>query len=442
MKGGFLWGTLYFLDDKKYFKIEKYIKNILLSLFFNMQLKRNAKLVLEDGSVFYGCSFASERSVSGEVVFSTGMVGYPESLTDPSYKGQILCLTYPLIGNYGVSGNEADKYGLLNHFESDKIHIQGLVISDYSFNYSHWNAKKSLAEWLKEYDIPGIFDVDTRELTKKIRENGAMLGKIIINGQDVGFYDPNKDDLVRQVSIKEPIVYDPARGNAAAVKDCSIIKEIGKINKTNKISNDDNKLNGGNGSNGKTIILIDCGAKNNIIRNLVKRNLTVIRVPYDYDFFKFKFDGLFISNGPGDPKMCKKTISSIKKAMEMEIPIFGICLGNQLLALAAGADTYKLKYGHRSQNQPCIIEGTKKCFITTQNHGFAVDTKTLPPDWKPLFTNINDHTNEGIKHKAKPFMSCQFHPEATPGPVDTEFLFDEFINVLNNKENSIIKKSV
>ena len=376
-----------------------------------MLLKKNAKLILEDGSVFYGFSFASESSVSGEVVFSTGMVGYPESLTDPSYKGQILCLTYPLIGNYGIPSEEKDRYNLHKNFESYKIHVQGLVISDYSFNYSHWNAKKSLAEWLKEHKIPGIFGIDTRELTKKLREKGTMLGKIIINGKDTNFFDPNKIDVVKEVSIKEPIVYDP------------------KTISQNPIQNNKSIKNPYAQKN-KKIILIDCGVKNNIIRNLVKRNLVVVRVPYDYDFFKFDFDGIVISNGPGDPKICKKTIENIKKAIDKEIPIFGICLGNQILALAAGADTYKLKYGHRSQNQPCLMDGTKRCFITTQNHGYAVDTKTLPKEWQPLFTNINDNTNEGIKHKTKPFFSCQFHPEATPVPVDTEFLFDEFVKKL------------
>lgn len=384
-----------------------------------MLLKKNAKLILEDGSVFYGFSFASEKSAPGEVVFSTGMVGYPESLTDPSYKGQILCLTYPLIGNYGIPSEEKDDFGLKKHFESSKIHIQGLVISDYSFNYSHWNAKKSLAEWLKEYNIPGIFDVDTRELTKKIREKGAMLGKIVINDKDVKLYDPNKSDIVKEVSIKRPIIYDPII-NKSIIIDNSIINQINYKNRNNKKN--------------KTIILIDCGVKNNIIRNLIKRNLNVIRVPYDYGFFKFNFDGIVISNGPGDPKMCKKTINNIKKAIDKDIPVFGVCLGNQLLALAAGADTYKLKYGHRSQNQPCLLEGTKRCFITTQNHGFAVDTKSLPADWKPLFTNINDYTNEGIRHKTKPWWSIQFHPENCPGPKDTEFLFDDFVKILGERK--------
>ena len=396
--------------------LEKFISKAQLFLFFNMLLKKNAKLVLEDGSIFYGYSFASEKSVSGEVVFSTGMVGYPESLTDPSYKGQILCLTYPLIGNYGIPSEEKNNFGLKKHFESSKIHIQGLVISDYSFDYSHWNAKKSLAEWLKENNIPGVFDIDTRELTKKIREKGAMLGKIIINDNEVEFYNPNKVDLVREVTIKNPIIYDAINKN-------SIIK---------KINNDkNNKINEKN----KTVILIDCGVKNNIIMCLLKRNVNVIRVPYDYDFFKFDFDGIVISNGPGDPKMCDRTIGYIRKAIVKEIPILGICLGNQILALAAGADTYKLKYGHRSQNQPCLMKDTKRCFITTQNHGFAVNTKTLPSDWEPLFTNINDNTNEGLKHKTKPFFSSQFHPEATPGPVDTEFLFDDFVKKLKNGTN-------
>ncbi len=310
-----------------------------------MLLKRNAKLVLEDGSVFYGFSFASESSVSGEVVFSTGMVGYPESLTDPSYKGQILCLTYPLIGNYGIPSNETDKFGLQKNFESYKIHVQGLVISDYSFDYSHWNAKKSLADWLKEYSIPGIYGVDTRELTKKLREKGTMLGKIIINDKDIGLYDPNKADLVKEVTIKKPVIYDNANNkdsfNKKLAQNNSILNKIKIIKKNNK--------------NKKAVVLIDCGVKNNIIRNLLKRGFIVVRVPYDYDFFKLDFDGIVISNGPGDPKMCKTAISNIKKAIEKEIPIFGICLGNQILALAAGADTYKLKYGHRSQNQPCLL---------------------------------------------------------------------------------------
>ena len=345
------------------------------------------KLLLEDGTELQGKPFGSETSVSGEVVFNTAMTGYPESLTDPSYKGQILVLTYPLIGNYGVPGNEIEN-GLPKFFESDRIHISGLIVSDYSFEYSHWNAKMSLGDWLKSQKIPGIFGIDTRSLTKRLREKDTMLGKVVFSNEKIDLYDPNKDNLVDKVSIKKKEIY----------------------------------------GNGKyRIVLIDCGVKYNIIRNLLKRDTTVVRVPWNYNIFEEKYDGLFISNGPGDPKMCKDTIKNLKKAFEDDKPIMGICLGNQLMALASGADTYKLKYGHRSHNQPVIQAGTNKAYITSQNHGFAIDNATLTNDWQPLFINLNDNTNEGMKHKSKPFFSSQFHPEATGGPVDTEYLFDEFL---------------
>ena len=346
--------------------------------------------MLEDGSVFEGTVFGSEKSIAGEVVFNTGMVGYPESFTDPSYKGQILVLTYPLIGNYGVPGNEKE-YGLLKFFESDKIQISGLIISDLSEKYHHWNAEKSLDSWLKENGIPGIYGIDTRMLTKKLREKGVMLGKLVID-KDINFEDPNKRNLVAEVSTKEKIVY--------------------------------------NEKGGKSVVLVDCGTKNNIIRSLIKRNVKVIRVPWDYDFLKESFDGIVISNGPGDPKMCDKTVENIRKSIEKKIPLFGICLGNQILALSARGNTYKLKYGHRSQNQPCIEKGKTRCYITSQNHGYAVDIKSLPNDWEEWFVNANDNTNEGIRHKSEPFMSVQFHPEATPGPVDSEYLFDEFLKMI------------
>jgi carbamoyl-phosphate synthase small subunit len=350
---------------------------------------KEAKLVLEDGTIFHGKSFGADKSVPGEVVFNTGMVGYPESLTDPSYKGQILVLTYPLIGNYGVPDKKKDKDDLLLNFESEKIQAEGLIIADYSFDYSHHSAVKSLAEWLKEEGKPAIFGIDTRHLTKKLREKGVMLGKIMIGDQDVELEDPNTRNLASEVSIGEKTVYN---------KDGS-----------------------------KKILLVDCGAKLNIIRSLVERDCCVMRVPWDYDFLNEEFDGIMISNGPGDPKMCKETIKNVSVALEKGIPTFGICLGNQILALAAGGDTYKLKYGHRSQNQPCIDKKTERCYITTQNHGYAVDMKSLGPDWEEWFVNANDGTNEGVRHKTKPFMSFQAHPEATPGPVDADWLFDEFL---------------
>ena len=352
-----------------------------------MREAKPVTLILEDGTELKGKSFGSETSVSGEVVFSTAMVGYPESLTDPSYKGQILVLTFPLIGNYGVpNASEIDQ--MAQFYESNKLHISGLIVSDYSFEHNHWNASMSLGEWLHKDNIPGIFGIDTRSLTMRLREKGTMLGKIVFDKKDVDWYDPNKDNLVDLVSTKERIVY---------------------------------------GSGKYKIMLIDTGVKFNIIRNLLKRDTTVIRVPWDYDIYSEDFDGLFITNGPGDPKMCTETIRNLSIAFTKNTPIMGICLGNQLMALASGADTYKLKYGHRSHNQPVLLVGTKKSYVTSQNHGFAINNNTLTKDWEPLFINLNDNTNEGMRHKSKPFFSSQFHPEAAGGPVDTEYLFDDFM---------------
>ena len=355
-----------------------------------MKEKKNIRLWLEDGTFIYGKSFGFEDSIAGEVVFNTAMTGYPESLTDPSYKGQILVLTYPLVGNYGVPIKELDNQ-LFKFFESHTLHISGLVISDYSESYSHWNAAKSLGDWLKEHKVPGIHGVDTRKFTKLLREKGSMLGKIIFNEKDVELYDPNFDNLVDMVSIKKKEIY-------------------------------------GNGRH--KILLVDCGVKYNIIRCLLERDTTVIRVPWDYDFSDDEYDGLFISNGPGDPKKCDTAIHNIGKAFFNEKLIFGICLGNQLMALAAGADTYKLKYGHRSHNQPVIQVGTNRAYITSQNHGYAINNNTLTKDWSPLFMNLNDQTNEGMIHRSRPFFSTQFHPEASGGPTDTAFLFDHFINLI------------
>jgi len=355
-----------------------------------MQKERPVSLVLENGAVFHGYSFGYEESAAGEVVFSTAMVGYPESLTDPSYTGQILTITFPLVGNYGVPADETID-GLSRFYESEKVHVSGVIISDYSHEYSHWNAAMSLGEWLKSNKVPGVYGIDTRELTKIIREKGAMKGKIVFDNQDIAYSDIEEVNLVAQASCKEVITY-------------------------------------GNGE--KRVCLVDCGVKHNIIRCLVNRGVTVIRVPWNYDFNTLEFDGLFISNGPGNPDHATETVENIRRFMECGKPIFGICMGNQLLSKAGGAKTYKLKYGHRSHNQPVRMEGTNRCFVTSQNHGYAVDNSSLSSDWEPLFTNMNDGTNEGIRHKSKPFFSCQFHPEAASGPTDTEFLFDDFVKML------------
>ncbi len=346
-----------------------------------------AELVLEDGTRFSGYSFGFPASVAGEVVFNTSMVGYPDTLTDPSYQGEILTFTYPLIGNYGIpTSSYFEKINL--SFESSAIHVRGLVVSEYSHEFSHWNAAQSLADWLQAQEIPAIYGIDTRTLTKKLRYQGTMLGKIVIDPAVVEFYNPNLDHLVAQVSLSKPIEY---------------------------------------GKGQKRVILIDCGCKHQILYQLLTRGVIVKRVPWDYNFLSEDFDGILISNGPGDPKMCRQTIYNVREAMHLNKPIFGICLGNQILALAAGANTYKLKFGHRSQNQPCLEVGTNRCYITSQNHGYAVDSSTLPEEWRPWFINVNDQTNEGIRHLTLPYMSVQFHPEATPGPVDTGYLFDQFV---------------
>lgn len=347
----------------------------------------SARLLLEDGSIFAGRSFGADRPIAGEVVFNTGMVGYPETLTDASYAGQILVMTYPLVGNYGVPApNEGCPLGL--PFESKHIQIAGLVVCNYSARHSHWNARRSLAQWLKDDNIPAIEGVDTRSLTIKLREKGTMLGKLLLGDEDVPFFDPGEENLVEQVSRKE-------------------VEKFGV------------------GVGSKHLVLVDCGVKASIIESLVHCGFEVTCVPWDTDLSGLEMDAVMVSNGPGDPKTCTRTIHQLRRVIHRRIPTFGICLGHQLLSLAIGADTYKLKYGHRSQNQPVIEEGTNRCVITSQNHGYAVDASSLPEGWGPWFTNLNDGTNEGIRHESLPVRSCQFHPEAVPGPVDTKYLFDE-----------------
>jgi carbamoyl-phosphate synthase small subunit len=362
-----------------------------------------AVLVLEDGSTFLGYGFGAAKKVSGEIVFSTSMVGYPESLTDPSYKGQILTFTYPLVGNYGVPLYTLER-GVLKYFESDEINVTGFAIHELCRNPYHWASTRTLDEWLKNEDVPGIYGIDTRKLTKKLRVKGVMLGilEVYEEGEepDLGtllkevetVQDPNFTDLVKKVTVKEPIRYE----------------------------------SGGD----KLVVLIDCGVKHGILRNLLKRGFDVIRVPYDFsaeEILKYKPDGVIISNGPGDPKQCTRTIESVGMLVAEDTPIMGICLGTQILALALGGDTYKLKYGHRSQNQPALNLETKRCYITTQNHGYTAERDSLKGTGLDVwFMNANDKTVEGLKHKSKPAFALQWHPEASPGPYDTEFLFDRF----------------
>uniref|UniRef100_A0AB33IZC9 Carbamoyl phosphate synthase small chain n=1 Tax=Prevotella sp. GTC17254 TaxID=3236794 RepID=A0AB33IZC9_9BACT len=356
---------------------------------------KKVTLILEDGTRFHGKSFGYDAPVAGEVVFNTAMMGYPESLTDPSYAGQLMVLTYPLVGNYGVPAFTIEPSGLPTFMESDKIYASAIIVADYSEEYSHWNAVESLSDWLKREHVPGITGIDTRELTKVLRSHGVMMGKIIFDDDpdNIPQADYEGVNFVDKVSCKEIIRY--------------------------------------NEGGGKKVVLVDCGVKANIIRCLINRGVEVIRVPWNYDYTGMEFDGLFLGNGPGDPDMCSEAVDVIRKQLSMSRkPICGICMGNQLLAKAGGASVYKLKYGHRSHNQPVRMVGTNKCFVTSQNHGYAVDIKTIGKDWEELFVNMNDGSNEGIKHKTNPWFTSQFHPEACSGPVDTEFVFDDFVATL------------
>ncbi|MBS7285003.1 MAG: glutamine-hydrolyzing carbamoyl-phosphate synthase small subunit [Prevotella sp.] len=356
---------------------------------------KNVTLVLDDGTTFHGKSFGYEHPVAGEVVFNTAMMGYPESLTDPSYAGQLMVLTYPLVGNYGVPPLTFRPDGLADFMESEKIHASAIIVADYSEHHSHWNANESLASWLKREKVPGITGIDTRELTKVLREHGVMMGKILFDDEPDNIPEADYEGInfVDRVSCKEIIRYNEGAG--------------------------------------KKVVLVDCGVKHNILRCLIDRGVEVIRVPWNYDYTSLTFDGLFLGNGPGNPDMCEEAVAILRRQMSMSRrPICGICMGNQLLAKAGGATIYKLKYGHRSHNQPVREVGTDRCYVTSQNHGYAVDTTTLGSDWRELFVNMNDGSNEGIRHLSNPWFTSQFHPEACSGPVDTEFMFDRFIDTL------------
>ena len=370
--------------------------------------RKKAELRLGNGRVLEGWSFGYDGPATGEVVFSTSMVGYPESLTDPSFQGQILCVSYPLVGNYGTPDMSTGPDGLSGQIlcvsyplvgnygtpdmstgpdglslraESERIHVRGLVIADYSENYSHWDAVESLGDWLKRERVPGISGIDTRALTRMIREEGVMPGEIVIDGCHSG----EADDLSSCHSEEGGARRENLQENLVAQVSCQEVLHYGK--------------------GPKRVVLVDCGVK-------------------------MDYDGLFLSNGPGDPAVCTETIAHLRQALQGDRPVFGVCLGSQLMALAAGAKTFKLPYGHRSHNQPVRRVGTDRCYITSQNHGYAVDPATLPADWEPFFVNLNDGTNEGIRHISKPFFATQFHPEASGGPVDTEFLFDDFLSLL------------
>lgn len=365
-------------------------------------MSSGARIVLEDGTKIAGEGFGAPVAAAGEVVFNTGMVGYPETLTDPSYCGQILVMTYPLVGNYGVPGYVEDEHGLPRGFESRRVQVAGLVVSEHSQHYSHHTATCSLHQWLANEGVPALSGVDTRALTKRLRDKGTMLGKLETHDQETGFVDPNVIDLVSRVSVEEVIHYHPHGGGVGS----------------------------------PTVVLLDCGCKTSILRSLLDRGMNVIRMPDNHYFLNLDYDGLLISNGPGDPQMCTTAIRNVEHALAVGKPILGICLGNQILARAVGAQTYKLKFGHRGQNQPCLemVVGpdgettpTERCVITSQNHGFAVREDGLPEDWRVWFLNANDRTVEGIRHVTRPFCGVQFHPEANPGPVDTASVFDEFV---------------
>ncbi len=336
-------------------------------------------LRLDDGTVFEGSLFNHVKICFGEVVFNTGMTGYVESLTDPSYTNQILVFTYPMIGNYGVQ---------LDQVESERIRVSGVIVAESATASKRGDSDHSFVDWLQKQNIPLLTGVDTRALTKHLRVRGSMNG--VISNKDT-----NKPKDLPQLPfsvVSEPIIYNSAKT--------------------------------------KTIVLVDCGSKENIVRSLLKLPIRVKRVPHDYDYSSEPYDGILLSNGPGDPKNYRATIEIARKALRNNRPIFGICLGAQIMALAAGAKTYKLKFGHRGHNQPCQELATTHCYITSQNHGYAIDDKSLPAGWEVTFRNLNDGSVEGIRHRTKPYSSVQFHPEACPGPTDTEWLFERFYKSL------------
>ena len=371
--------------------------------------RNDALLLLEDGSIFFGRGIGAESDSVGEVVFNTGMVGYCESMTDPSYAGQILCFTYPLIGNYGVpSYGQRDSYGLPRFFESDSVKVKGIVVQEACEVPSHWASRRSISDWLASEGIPGIEGVDTRALVTKLRESGVMMG-ILANGKATKDRDSlmetlrkaarySSQSLVQEVTVSKPVVH---------------------------------------GDFEKSVVLLDCGTKYGIVRNLLSRGYRVVRLPYDSTYstvMKHRPSGVVICNGPGDPQLCGDTARTVSTLVESEMPILGICFGEQIVGMSQGATTFKLKYGHRGQNKPCIDLTTGRGYVTSQNHGYAIDEKSLrSTELRPWFRNADDGTIEGVFHGKKPCLAVQFHPEATPGPYDTNFVFDRFVQAVEGR---------
>lgn len=362
--------------------------------------------MLEDGTVFDGIGFGYPTEIAGEVVFNTGMVGYTETLTDPSYRGQILCLTYPLVGNYGVPSYDIkDEYGLPKFFEAERIQVKGLLIHDLSDAASHWSCTKTLDQWLYEEKVPGIYSIDTRELTKKLRVHGVMRGAIVVSKNAIS------ESLIKRVLA------------SARYEGLNFMPEV-STSETQEYGDKSKDC----------IAVLDTGLKYSIIRNIMRIGYRVVRLPWDATYeqmMSYNPKGVVISNGPGDPKACTNTIKTASKLINTSTPTLGICLGNQILALAGGADTYKLRFGHRGQNKPCVDMHNSQVYVTSQNHGYGIDRKSLAKTgFEVWFSNADDNTVEGIEHKSKPIIAVQFHPEASPGPYDCMFVFERFKEII------------
>ena len=371
--------------------------------------RTEAVLILEDGSIFFGNGVGAQAVSVGEVVFNTGMVGYCESMTDPSYAGQLLCFTFPAMGNYGVPPYDTkDGFGLPRYFESDSIKVRGIIVQEACGAPNHWASKLTLGAWLAREGIPGIDGVDTRAIVTRLRDSGVMMG-VLANGPMSQNVDVLRElirkspgyshqDLVGEVSVTQPRIY---------------------------------------GEHERTVVLLDCGTKLGIVRNLLRRGYRVARLPYNSSYASImKHDpvGVVISNGPGDPQLYDETAKSVGSVVASEIPVLGICFGEQILGMSQGARTFKLKYGHRGQNKPCIDLTTGRGYVTSQNHGYALEPKSLSATTlRPWFVNADDGTIEGIFDVRKPCIAVQFHPEATPGPNDTNFVFDRFVGFIEGQ---------